>query len=242
MTEPTDPDDPKMDLSKRGRHRAKNIIAKSPHKDVYRKLLENGWSSLALERFALITYGEDIPSRTFRTYRKSMNLTVTKRVAAPEEDLDPEALVDVLAERSELIRLQKARLAIDVGHEVKMGKLFSTTRGEIDMLNRMLDSYKGDLQDLGAFPKLGEVHRVQIGGNAGTGDPDEDGQVTGAMNATYAARRALPAKNLADLLSTTPDVERQMARMLHDALPSMNGHSNGQVYDAEIVEDGDDQQ
>jgi hypothetical protein len=192
------------------------VIGNSPHVDEYVRLLQNGWSSLALERYAMFRYGEDIPAKTFRDYRARKRIQAK---AQADATIDPEALIDIVAERAELIRLQKKRVAADTALETKMGKLFRTTIKEIEHLSRLLDQYKEDLQDLGAFPKLGEV--VRFGGSVPPRNPEEDGD-----------RVAPRARNLQELLTTTPDKAAQLARMLHESLPLTNGHVvNGSVND-----------
>ncbi len=218
MTNPSDSSDPRDDLSKRSRSRRKNVIGNSPHADEYTRLLQAGWSSLALERYAKFRYAEDIPAKTFRDYRQRKQIQAKLQT---EATIDPDALIDIVAERAELIRIQKARIAVDVELEAEMNKLFSTTGKEIERLSELLDQYKGDLQDLGAFPKLGEIVRLGVPA-APPRDPEVDGD-----------RVAPRARNLGELLATTPDKAAQLARMLHDALPMSNGHQviEGSVND-----------
>jgi hypothetical protein len=222
MVEPENSSDPADDLSQRSRTRRKNIIGRSPHQDEYERLILGGWSSLALERYAKFRYGEDIPAKTFRDYRARKKMQV--RLQA-EARIDPEALVDVVAERAQLIAMQKERIAIDLRHERTMNKLFSTTRNEMELLGKLLDQYKGDLQDLGAFPKMGEILRLGVP-QPHPADQGED-------------RVAPRAKTLGELVSASPDKEMQLARMIHEALGPAS--TNGHVVDGTVNGDGSDQ-
>jgi hypothetical protein len=210
------PDPPKP------RKRRRNVIGNSPHRDDYIRLMKDGWSSVALERYALWRYQEQIPASTFRTYRSSKNRdwnvstsTFNASRQNAEHALDPDVLLDLLHERAELIRLQKARIAIDHEHEVAMRKLFGSTAREIEVLDKLLQASKGDLQDLGLFPKAGET--VQINARVGALSPDVDDP----------QNRSRPT--LASVLAMAdPAHALQVARALHEALPT-NGQVNGQV-------------
>jgi hypothetical protein len=228
-----DTPDPSKDLSTRGRNR-KNVIASSPHKNEYKKLLTAGWSSLAVERYAMFRYGEDIPAATIRAYRKSMRLQVTKSPLRPAKDVDPEQVIDVVLEQGELIRLQQARIAIDVKHEESMSKLFGGTRMEIRELSTLLKEYKETLQDLGLHPvrgvKLDLTGRMHPGEQPG---PPDDGRT----------RFAPKVRTLGQLFeggTVSPEQEIQLARMLHDVIPQVEEETlDAGVVDAEIVEDPD---
>jgi hypothetical protein len=221
-----------QDASKRGRSR-KNVIGHSIHRDEYVTLMRNGWSSMAISRFAMFRHGEDIPDRTIRLYRKKLGLSST-RSAMQDQEVDPEAIVDILKERTELIHLQKARIAIDTAHERTMNKLFSGTRHEIAALNSLITATKEDMQDFGLFPKLGEVHNVHLTGQVqgltpGSGEEKPDDGTT--------SRYAPPVRTLGALFSEiSPQQEQQVARMLHQILPPVGGvASNGHgVVEGEV--------
>lgn len=188
------PDQPEQPSQPQGgRHRRRrNVVGGSPHREEYERLLRAGWSSLALERYALHRYGEDIPASTFRTYKKR------KGIEAPQSfGLDEVEAVDVLSSRAELIRLQKERIGIDVEHERSMGKLFGSTAREIEVLGRLLTEHKVDLQDVGLLPRAGEeitVHRT---------GPQESDEV-------------LPkSRSLSEALGIDPSQEIDAARALH---------------------------
>lgn len=132
--------------------RRRNVVGGSPHREEYVRLMRGGWSSLSLERYAQHRYGEDIPSSTFRSYKARAKIESVSKFGG-----DADAQVDVLAARSDLIRLQQERIGIDLQHERSMGKLFGTTKGEIELLSRLLSEHKGDLQDVGVMPKAGDV-------------------------------------------------------------------------------------
>lgn len=134
-------------------HRRRNVVGSSPNRDEYIRLLEAGWSSLTLERYAAYRYGEDIPAKTIRDYRAKKGIVVAVK---PFDRVTADQTVDVVGARAELIRLQQARIAIDWAHEQKMSKLFTGNRAEILLLSTLLSDHKGDLQDLGLMPKAGE--------------------------------------------------------------------------------------
>jgi hypothetical protein len=193
-----------------GRSRARrNVVGKSQHRDEYVRLMEAGWSSLALERYALHRYAEEIPASTFRTYRAKQQISVP---VSPWKNVDAEKTLDTLGIRAQLIQLQIARIEIDAKHEGEMSKLFGTTRGEIQTLNALLDSHKADLQDLGLFPKSADVVAV-------TPTQQGDGEV------------APRARSLGDVLGKTGTDTAAMAKVLHMALPKTgrpteNGHGS----------------
>ena len=193
-----------------GRSRARrNVIGASKHRDEYVRLMEAGWSSLTLERYALHRYGEEIPASTFRTYKAKKKIET--RVTAwkqGEKVIDREAALDVITRRAELIELQEARIAIDVKHEQQMQKLFGSTRGEIQTLNALLDAHKTDLQDLGLLPKAGE--HLTIDGPARQPTPED----------------APKARRLSDLIGVEEEQEMQAARLLHlQVKAASNGHA-----------------
>ena len=194
---------PEPPTQRRSRAR-RNVIGRSSNRDEYVRLMENGWSSLTLERYAAYRYGEEIPASTFRTYRSKHEIVV-KNGVKPMKGVEPDQVVDVIGKRAELIRLQEARIAIDVQHETMMAKLFGSTRGEIATLNALLDSHKADLQDLGLLPKAGEKITIN------------DGRQPTAADAPK-------ARTLGDLLGAPgadPAMQSALARSLH--LATRNG-------------------
>lgn len=211
--------------------RRQNVIGNSPHREEYVRLMKAGWSSVALERYALVRWGEQIPASTFRSYRSThkrrWDVSTSTFNAAAEDAanvLDPDVLLDIMHERAELIRLQKARIAIDVKHERQMSKLFNSTAREIELLSRLLDQSKADLQDLGLFPKAGLT--VDINAQIGGLQPDLDDPGV----------RSPQAATLGQVLGMADEASQmQLARALHDVLPQ-NGHrpANGQVVEGEV--------
>ena len=158
MPETADSPEGQTNASRRSRRR-RNVIAHSPHREEYERLIKAGWNSFALERYALGRYGEEIPASTFRSYksRKGMKTDVERF----GEIVDQDKMIDVMGVRSDLIQLQMGRIGIDVRHEQEMSKLFGSTRGEIQLLSALLDQHKQDLQDLGMFPKVGESVTIE---------------------------------------------------------------------------------
>lgn len=194
-----------------GRSRARrNVIGASKHRDEYVRLMQAGWSSISLERYAMHRYGEDIPASTFRAYKakKGIVAEVTPLQAAAKV-IDRESALDVISKRAELIALQEARIAIDVEHEKSMKKLFGSTRGEIQTLNALLEAHKGDLQDLGLLPKAGEF--LTVNGPA----PEATSE------------NAPKARRLSDLLGVGEEHEMQAAKLLHMGLKRAVNGSNG---------------
>lgn len=151
------PDTPDPGLQGGRSRRRRNVVGRSPHRDEYVALMKAGWSSLALERYAAYRYGEDVPSRTFREYKTKQGIDAEVR---PFEKVDPDQVLDVVGARAELIRLQQARISVDWKHEQAMGKLFGSTRSEVQTLNALLDAHRADLQAIGVMPVAGE--KVEI--------------------------------------------------------------------------------
>lgn len=189
------------------------MIGGSPHRDEYVRLMEAGWSSMALERYARHRYGEDVPAATFRTYKRRAKIVTD--VSKFGEIVDPEKMIDVLRTRSELVQLQMERIRIDHDHERTMGKLFGSTSREIDLLAKLLDQSKADQQDLGLFPKAGETLHVDLPRPSGETAPRH--------------------RSLAEALGIEETQQADVAKVLHLALarkelPHSNGSSNGQKH------------
>ena len=144
--------------SSRSRSR-RNVIRNSPNRKEYERLIQAGWSSISLERYAAFRYGEDIPNQTFRSYRAKMDVQRENK----DFKVDVDETVDIMGLRADLIRLQAERIGIDYRLEKSMGKLFGSLRPEIDLLDSLLDSHKRDLQDVGIMPKSPEQITVSSG-------------------------------------------------------------------------------
>lgn len=224
---------------KRKRKKRPNLIGSSPHRDVYHRLMQAGWSSTSLSVYAGHWYGESISASTFRSYR-SRNNWPARKTAANVRDGENETLpagwdpradhdtpLDVIHLRNELIRLQQLRVALAVQAEVRAGVLEPSTRLEITALDKMLEAAKADQQLLGMLP------------TPGRGDEDQD---TGAVreSADDDGRGGLPGgagvpewavdRSFGELLpGLTPHVEAQMARMFQESglLEAGNGQGNG---------------
>ena len=179
--------------------RRRNVVGSSPHREEYVRLMQAGWSSLALERYAAYRYGEDVPSRTFREYKTKHAIEAKVR---PFEKVDPDQVVDVIGARAELIRLQQERIAVDWKHEQSMGKLFQSTRSEVQTLNALLDAHKDDLQAIGVMPVVGQ--KIEI----------ESTEKPSAQNSPRATSLAAALGQAA----ADPADEMAAARVLHLAL------------------------
>lgn len=188
MTEPT---------TGRSRRR-RNVFGGSPRRNEYVALIEAGWSSLAVERYAYHRYGEDIPASTIRSYCNKHAITVRGERPFNLAHVERDTPVDVLGTRAELIHLQVARLRVDFAREQAEGKLLPTTRLEVLALNTMLTDHKADLQDAGVMAKLGQ--EIKLSGPA----PEPVG---------------LPrARSLAEAFGVDPADEVAIARQLHLSL------------------------
>jgi hypothetical protein len=145
------------------------VLNSSPHLEEYLRLMESGWSSQALERYASYRYGEVIASSTFRTRKARMLAQKPASVKMSEltgksgsEIADAEHRVDVMKIRNQLAVLQMQRISLDVKTELDLGKLFSSTKGEIDMLNTLLDKIKQDEEDFGLRAKVADETKVTV--------------------------------------------------------------------------------
>lgn len=175
-------------------------------------MIEAGWTSKAIERYAWHRYGEEIPDSTIRTYKAKHG--IERKTPTMFTSVDPDEVIDTLGMRQELIRLQASRIQIDTAHETNMRKLFSSSRAEIALLNSLLSDHKADLQDLGLFPRLGM--EMTVHGGVPAEAPD------------------LPkARTLGEALgnpAASPEQQAAMGRLLH--LATSNGHSNGHAQAA----------
>lgn len=123
----------------------------SPYREDYVRLIQAGWSSTALERYAKYRFDEVIPASTFRNHMRRIDkpeaLTVTGKSGAGLTGTE----IDVMGVRQQLIMLQIQRLAVDSAHEFQMNKLFTSTREEMKLLSQLLNEAKADQQDFGVI-------------------------------------------------------------------------------------------
>lgn len=158
------------EVRKRGR---RSKIDSSEHvEEIFHLLMEQRWGADSVARYLELKYGEEIPPGSLRTWRKRRREELLAEGTLPEawaDDPEPgdqtaQALVrramsgdggipDVLQRRFALIRLQEARIKLDADHEFSMGKQFVSQGKEIDLLNRLYNDVKRDMQDLGFWPK-----------------------------------------------------------------------------------------
>ena len=149
-----------------------SVINSSPHRDEYRRvMLEGGWTSFALERYASYRYGEDIKASTFRGYKAKILAqkpdyvtpdVLTGKDKQPLAKAGEEVQLDVMDMRQKLAMLQLQRISVDVASELSIGKLFTTTGREIELASKLLDQIKTDQQDFGVLPKVAEEVKVGI--------------------------------------------------------------------------------
>lgn len=151
--------------------RGSSIINKSPHREEYRTLMQAGWTSFALERYAAYRYGETISASTFRTYKQRVVAQIpgwvtpavlTGKNKAPLMKAGEEARIDIMDIRQQLILLQLQRVSVDVNTELNLGKLFNTTGREIEMLSKLLNEAKQDQIDFGILPKVADEQVVTV--------------------------------------------------------------------------------
>lgn len=155
---------------RRRSHSRKSVLNGSAHKEEYLRLMQEGWSSGALERYAAYRYGETITASAFRTHKarikaqkpdwlKPEHLTGKERKAVTE---DGDHRVDVMKIRHQLAVLQMQRISTDVKTELDLGKLFSSTKGEIELLNSLLDRIKADEEDYGIRQPVATQQEVTV--------------------------------------------------------------------------------
>lgn len=138
-------------------------VTRSPNRDDYVELMKMGWSSIRLENYALVRYGEKIPAVTFRTYKHRHKIEVeqdslTTRISS----FNPEDILDITRIRAELTQAQRERIAIGLEQERERKTLKPTMRAELALLNQLLDSMKADQQDLGIMGKAADHHTLTV--------------------------------------------------------------------------------
>ncbi|AMM44171.1 hypothetical protein BJD78_gp01 [Arthrobacter phage KellEzio] len=148
------------------------MINSSPHRDEYRRLmLDDGWTSFALERYASYRYGEDIKASTFRGYKSKILAqkpdwvspdVLTGKDKRPLIEGGKEVQLDVMDMRQKLAMLQLQRISVDVATELNLGKLFNSTGREIELAAKLLDQIKEDQQDFGLLPKVADEQKVTV--------------------------------------------------------------------------------
>jgi hypothetical protein len=228
---------------KKKRAKRANLIGNSEHRNVYYRLMQAGWSSTSLAFYAAHYYGETISASTFRSYRSKRGWPARNNPANhrdsqsetipagwdPSADLDNP--IDVLHERAQLVHLQKLRIALAVGKEVRTGELEPGTRLEIQALDKLLVGVKEDLQMLGMLP----------GAVVGDGEQDvgavRDGPTGGVNEDGPRPVDSGPGRSFGELVGgLNPETEAAFARQLQqfgllDHGQHGNGHVNGQVVD-----------
>jgi hypothetical protein len=180
--------------------------------EIVHLLVDAGWGSRTVSRYLEMKHSEVIPASSLRTWRARYLKRLESQGKLPAMWKQPDhgdhtaraevnralfpddTVPDILAQRLALIRLQQRRIAIDAEHEFAMNKLFVSQGKEIDLLNRLLNDAKTDLQDIGVYPKV------------------EVGPAVVVNNAVQAIAAAAP---LADAMPNVPaDVIREAGRTL----------------------------
>lgn len=213
--------------------RRRNVIRNSPNRGEYELLIDEGWSSIGLSRYALYRYGEDIPDRTFRAYRAKLGKSMKDRPDTMRHPLhvDLDTLPDVVRERMGIYLLQKQRVIEESQREENRGTMARDLRVEIRFMAEMLDQVKQDMQDLGLFPKTGQ--RLEIAGQV-LHPRYSQPQVDDGRN-----RYTPAATSLGQLLGagSTQAQELELARVLHQMMPAVE-----RPVLAEAVVESDDEQ
>jgi hypothetical protein len=144
----------------------------SPYREDYVRLIQAGWSSVSLERYAKYRYDEQIPASTFRNHMRRIEKAANtgNRLAVTGKDGAQLAgtEIDVMGVRQQLIMLQIQRLGVDSAHEFQMNKLFASTKEEMKLLAQLLNEAKADQKDYGllkhrADEDLPEVPQADAG-------------------------------------------------------------------------------
>ena len=121
----------------------------SPYREDYVRLIQAGWSSASLERYAKYRYDEAIPASTFRNHMRRIDKPDALTVTGKDKVALTGTEIDVMGVRQQLIMLQIQRLSVDSAHEFQMNKLFTSTREEMKLLSQLLNEAKADQQDYG---------------------------------------------------------------------------------------------
>jgi hypothetical protein len=159
----------------------RSLVDTSEHREeIEYFLIEARWGTRTLAKYLELRYDVKISPSTLRTWRSRRIRQLREQGRLPshwdEPEENPESaparvrrmlnipveIPDVLARRIMLANMQEARIAIDLTHELSMGKLFNTQVKEIDMLNRLWTSIREDMQELGLFPRSEGTPMVQV--------------------------------------------------------------------------------
>lgn len=243
---------------KRPRKRRGSVISQSPHYDEYASMMKAGYSSPALELYAQWRFGETIAASTFRSYRAKKKWPAGQSVPAREirpaghptapdpvedetspaeqpNDTQPDPThdhpLDILAKRTDITRLQEARVAAAFRREIVSGVSDPNLRMEIGLLRKLYEDVRDDLQLIGWMPTeesgrdLGERGVVrEESGERVVGVPSGGGPSVGTLGQLVGVSDA--------------DAERRLARVLHDFLPPVKGQVSGGNGHGRVV-DGD---
>lgn len=149
-----------------------NQIDRSEHREEIRELLRQGWSSQSCHDYLKRRYNIDIPPRVLRFYRQK-KIKPEEMIPSPILDAmmdkifkEAELRIDILKERATLIRLQAQRVAKNMAVEDTLPITSERQQKEIELLSKLLDDHKKDLQALGLFPQI--VEEVAIAGEIKT--------------------------------------------------------------------------
>lgn len=143
------------------------------HEPLIRRFIAAGWSSVAISLYMMSRFGYEVHDSTIRVYRLAEKDSIREewpeleaaqvQTVFKEKVLNADDAIDVLGRLASIIRLQEARIMIDVTHEEQMGKLFGSTKHEIKVYGDMLRQYHEAMQDWGIVPRAGAEITVRFG-------------------------------------------------------------------------------
>jgi len=142
----------------------KNIVDQSPYRAEIRKMLIDGWSTIALEAYLAKKYEMKISHQMLRYYRDN-HISKFERLGWDNFlDMKKEASlhIDIIGNRARLIMHQIERLEYSSKIEKSSGFLIAERGRQIALLNELLNDHKQDLQDVGLFPKAPEELNIGI--------------------------------------------------------------------------------
>ena len=147
-------------------------IKDTEYEDVVRRMIAAEWTSTSIALYVTSRYGTRLHDSTVRVYRLKNGDEIRdeypdlaaagEQAVFKERALSADSTIDTLGKLQEMIRLQEARIVVDVAHEETMGKLFGSTRHEIATLAKLLEQYHGVLQDWGVVPTAGVDVNVNV--------------------------------------------------------------------------------
>lgn len=137
-----------------GRTPGTNGVQESGYEDLIRRLLEDRWPTTRVSDYIARHYHVELTPDQVRHYRdRIMDKTKIRPPNYIETRLEKIVTeVDIMEERAKLIKYQIDRLNRDGIIEQNMQKNLGGQAREIDLLNKLLNDHKNDLQMFGRLP------------------------------------------------------------------------------------------